>query len=339
MGFTGRQKAAILLTSLDAITATELLKGIKPEVVQELAVEMAYLDAMGMRGAQQSMEVASQFCNSLRPSNKGFRLKDFLDNMLKSTVGAEKAKQIQVQIDDLLRKRDPFMNIRGASSQTLASVLGNEHPQAVAVVLSELPAKRGSEVLALLGDNIRLGAISGMATISSVTAEARKRVAEMIAKKLEILAAQQQQQGGGEVQAAGAGDPALRKVAIVLRNLGKEIRDGMIAALQEKDAQVAEKVCELMVQWEDILQVADRSMQEALRGMDSQKLAMALYKADESIIKKIKSNISERAAAAIDEEASLMSTPKKEDIAKVKDEMLSILREMNKKEELNFIEE
>jgi flagellar motor switch protein FliG len=253
--------------------------------------------------------------------------------MLKSTVGNDKAKQIQTQIEDLLRKRDPFMSIRSANSQTLGEILGTEHPQAVAVVLSELPSKKSSEVLSLLDEKIRVGAVSGMTSVASVNVEAKKRIAEMVSRRLEALAAVQSSTG------AEPGENPLRKTALVIRNLGKEIRDGLLAAMQEKDAQAAEKINELMVLWEDVLQVTDRSMQEALRGVDAQKLALALYKADEAIAKKIKANISERAAASIDEETSLMSVPKKEDIANAREELVSVWREMNKKGELNFIEE
>jgi len=40
---SGKQKAALLLMGLDAATAAELLKGVDPQTVQELAVEVAYL--------------------------------------------------------------------------------------------------------------------------------------------------------------------------------------------------------------------------------------------------------------------------------------------------------
>lgn len=331
MVLTGKQKAAMLLMSLDAVSAAELLKGVNPEVVQDLAVELAYLDAAGMRDSRESAEVASQFCNSLQ-SKEGFHLKSFLDTMLKSTVGNEKAEQIQTQIENLLQKRDPFMSIRSAASQALASVLENEHPQAVAVVLSELPARKSSEILGLLEENVRLGAVSRMTDSVSVTVEAKKRIAEMVYKRLETLT--------GEAGAVGArGEQPLRKVAVILRNLGKELRDGLLAALQEKDSEAGEKVAGLMVLWEDITEVTDRSLQEALREIDSAKLALALVKADETITKKIKSNISERAAEAIDEEASLMSAPKKDDIAQAREEIVEALRKMNEKGELNFIEE
>jgi len=328
MVLMGKQKAAMLLGSLDAVTAAELLKGVDAEVVQELAVELAYLDASGLRDSKHSAEIARQFYNCLQAEDE-FHFKDFLNTMLKSTVGNKKAEQIQTQIENLLQKRDPFMPIRSANSQTLTSVLENEHPQAIAVVLSELPIKKSSEVLGLLKEEVRFGAINRMTGSSAVTAEAKKRIAETIYKRLETVTAAR----------GGAAQEPLRKVAVILRNLGKELRDGLLGAIQEKDSEAGKNVANLMVLWEDIPRVAYRSLQKGLRGIDSQKLALALVKADEAISEKIKSNISERAAAAIDVETSLMSAPKKYDISQAREEIVETLREMNEKGELNFIEE
>ena len=56
----GKQKAALLLMGLDAPTAGELLKGLDSQTVQELALELAYLDASGYRGqADRSFSPAS----------------------------------------------------------------------------------------------------------------------------------------------------------------------------------------------------------------------------------------------------------------------------------------
>ncbi|NOR66294.1 MAG: hypothetical protein GQ528_02945, partial [Woeseiaceae bacterium] len=159
MALTGRQKAAMLLMSLDAATAAQMLKGLDAEVVQELAVELAYLDATGLRGSEQSAEVVQQFCNSLQ-GEEGFRLDRFLGELLNRTVGGEKAGQIQTEIQGMLQKRDPFLSIRSVDPQTMASVLETEHPQAAAVVLSELSPKKSSEVIGLLGDGVRVSTIS-----------------------------------------------------------------------------------------------------------------------------------------------------------------------------------
>ncbi len=332
MVLIGKQKAAMLLMSLDAATAAELLKGVDPEVVQELAVELAYLDASGMRDSKQNAEIARQFCNSLQTEG-AFHLKAFLNTMLKSTVGDAKAKEIQTQIGNLLQKRDPFMSIRSADSATLATVLANEHPQATAVVLSELPARKSSEVLSLLDEGVRVSAVGRMVGADTTTAEAKTRIAEAVCKHLGTLAAA----GGGPGRTGG--EQSLRKVAVILRNLGKELRDGLLNAVKEEDSEVGEKVVNLMILWEDISEVADRSLQEGLRELDSQKLALALVKADEAIVEKIMENVSERAAAAIEEETSLMSAPRKDDIERAREEIVRTLREMSEKGELNFIEE
>ena len=126
---------------------------------------------------------------------------------------------------------------------------------------------------------------------------------------------------------------------MVLRNLGTEVRDGLLGAIKEKDSGAAEKVASLMIVWDDLTQISDRSLQEGLRGVDSGKLALALTKADEAITEKIRSNISERAVAALDEEASLMSAPKKSDIDEAREGIVEVLRAMNEKGELTFVEE
>jgi flagellar motor switch protein FliG len=334
VALTGKQKAALLLTSLDVATAAEMLKGVDPRMVQELAVELSYLDAAGHRNAKQTAEVARQFCQSLE-GESGFQFKNFLREVLKNTVGEDKAQQVQQEIQDLLQKRDPFITIRSTDQQKLATVLETEHPQAVAVVLSELPPKKGSEILGLLGEGMRVSAISRMTAIGSVTPEAKARIAQMVRKRVESLGSAQQI--GGAVQAHP--EESLRKVAIIVRNLEKEVRDGVLEAIQQKDSEAGEKVMNLMVVWDDIPQIGGRSLQQALRGVDEQQLALALHEAPEEVAEKIKSNISERAAAMVNEEAGLMSAPKKEDIRQARDKIVNALRELNTKGELTFEEE
>ena len=330
MVLTGKQKAAMLLMGMDALTAAELLKGVSPDAVKELAVELAYLDASGMCNPQQSTEVAVQFYTQLE-NQSGFHCQSFLDTMLKNTLGQDKADQIQTQIHTLLRKRDPFISIRSADIGVLASVLEKEHPQATAVVLSELSPKKSSEILGRFEEGVQLSTVSRMAEAAAVSQDAKQRIAEMVCERLEEFS----ESGDGDVHP----DQSLRKVAMILRNLGKDIREGLLKGIEEKDSDAAEKVVSLMVVWEDIPTVADRSMQQALRGVDPQKIALALVKADDSVVSKIKDNISERAAATIDEEMSLMSAPKQDDIVAGREVIVTVLREMNESDELNFVEE
>jgi flagellar motor switch protein FliG len=68
-------------------------------------------------------------------------------------------------------------------------------------------------------------------------------------------------------------------------------------------------------------------------------LAKALQGSDAIIAEKINRNISERMKEMIEEEVSLMGTPKKKDILEAREEMVQPLRDANKSGELEFIEE
>ena len=321
MALTGKQKAAMLLMSLDTATATELLKGVNPELIQELAVELAYLDAAGYRSGKQSAQIARQFCDSLR-ADEEFHVKSFLKEMLKSTVGDEKAEQIQTRIRDLAQERNPFVRIRFLDSQTIASVLQKEHPRSAAVVLSELPAKKSSDVLDLFGESIRLSAVRRMATCGNMTVEAKAKIAETVCRRLEAATAN----GASEALPTRL-ERSLRKMALILRNMGKECRDHLLGVKKGKDDKAGEMGPDSMIAWEDIPKVDDGLLQKALRGVDAKKLALAMVKADYSLVQKITSNISERAAAAMDKQFSHLSDVGKEDIDQAREEIVRVLRE------------
>jgi flagellar motor switch protein FliG len=330
---TGKQKAAMLLMTLDVGTASELLHGVNPDVVKDLAVEVAYLDAKGMRNSMKSLECIKEFCISLE-KKPAFEVNDFLGEMLKSTVGDKQANHIQTQIGGLLEKKDPFISIRQAKPEHLAPILNNEHPQAAAVVLSELSPAKSSTVLGLLGEGISVSVVRRMASTNKITPEAKLRIAQMVNSQLAASLSSDTQENSGTNS-----DKSLRKVAVMLRNLSMDMRTSMLDSIKEKDPESAKAVAELMMLWEDITIIEDRSMQEALRSLDNSKLALALVNADEQISAKIKANISERAAATIDEEMSLMRNPKEEEINQARDEIVTGLRELNEKGELEFRQE
>jgi len=68
-------------------------------------------------------------------------------------------------------------------------------------------------------------------------------------------------------------------------------------------------------------------------------LALALYEADEEISQKIRSNISERAAAMLDEEASLMQEPLEREILDAREEIVKTLREANEEGTLRRVKQ
>ena len=215
MALTGKQKAAMLLMSLDPATATEMLRGLHPDVIQELAVEMAHLDTAG-REIGKSTEIARQFYDSLKTYHKP-HFRNLLTEIL-SSASNDKTSQTQVQRQEVPHKSDPFLSIRSFDSQTIASILYNEHPQTTAVVLSKLPSPKKSEVIGLLGEGIRVSIIGRMSNCETMTDKAKKQIGESVFRQLKAL-------NTGRKYTVST-EP--RKIACTLKKLVKEFTGGLV---------------------------------------------------------------------------------------------------------------
>ena len=321
MALSGNQKAAMLLMSLDTLTAVELLKGLDAEEIQEIAIELARIDASEQRDVKEQAKIAREFCNTLlQEQSQKFNVKAFLNEMLVNVLDKEKAEQIQSQVKKATEQKDLFLDIRQASTDELVLALDGEHPQTIAVILSELPPKKSQEVLSLLNEEARLKAVCKMTNPELMGSGVKQRMAATITKRLKSFK--------GETLVEKP-EQTLRKLAIVLSGLEKDMRDPMLAEIGKNDEETAAMVKRLMITWEDITSVADRSLQEALRSVDSGKLALALYGADEDVAQKIRSNISDRAVSMLDEEISLMQEPLEKEVLNAREEVVRPLREAN----------
>ncbi|MBW8036086.1 MAG: hypothetical protein FVQ79_10765 [Planctomycetes bacterium] len=239
MELKGKQKAAMLLMSLDTVTAAELLKGVDNKVLQELAIELEHLDATGLQDSKQNAEIARQFCDSLRPKEI-FCFKGFFNTVLKNTLGDEKAEQIQTQIQNFLKKKDPITSI---------------------------------------------------------------------------------------------------SLALDFRSLDKDIRNGLLASVREKDSNAADIIAGLMIFWGDIPLVSDRTIRKALRRIGTKELALSLVGCEDSTIEKIKNNISRWTIGRLEKKASVISNASTDDIEKARKHIVNILRDMNIKGELSFVDD
>ena len=318
---TGKQKAAMLLMSLDAATATELLNGLDAEEIHEIALELAHIDVSKKISNDEQAQIAQEFCSSLQQMEaRKFSMKAFLNEMLVTVLDEEAALQIQSEVKKISEGTDQFGEIRLASSDELVLALRGEHPQTIAVVLSELDPKKSQEVLARLDEEIRIKAVCRMLNPELVGSGVKQRMAFTVSERLQGLK--------GETLTERP-EQTLRKLAVVLSGLETDLRDQMLDEISKHDEETSKTVRNLMITWDDIPSIADRSMQEALRNVESGKLAVALYGAKDAVIEKIRSNISERAVASLDEEISLMQDPLEKEVLDAREEVVNPLREAN----------
>ncbi len=336
MALAGMQKATLLLTMLDSQTAMELLKGQPQEIIQRIALELSHLDARKDKDTDQALQVTREFCTDLMRSQGGsLHVKSFVNNLLAvGSGGKEKAIEIQSRIRQAMMEKDPFLALASASPAQLVAALADEPPQAIAVALSALPTKLSTDVLSRLEEEKSRQTLWRMTQPQDVSPKTVRRIGEMVCKRLMELS-------GDDSPAVNeaAGRDTLRRVAIVLSGLDKDKREAMLTGIQSRDGETAAMIRSLMVTWDDVVKIEDKSLQQALRNMEATVLAKALHNADAAVKDKILANISERMKEMIAEEASLMGEPRKKDVITAREDVAKPLREANEAGELLFIEE
>jgi flagellar motor switch protein FliG len=336
MALKGIQKAAMLLTSLDPATATEMLKGQPADIIQKIAMELSQMDAKGINDSEQATLIVRDFSVELQKRNSGvLHIKSFVGNLLQGSSGKEKGYELQAKLEKSVRDKDPFILISGATAPQLLAAVSGESPQTISLILSCVPPKLATEVLSRLDEQIGTQVAWRLTLPQEVSAKTLHRIGEMICKKLQELSSEQK----APVVQEDASKETLRRVAIVLSGLQKERRDVMLQQIQSRNAKTAETVKALMVTWDDIPKIDNKCLQGLLRKVEATVLAKALFGAESVVAQKIRSNLSERMAQMIDDETSLLGEPRKKDVLAAREEVTNPLRQANEAEELIFIEE
>lgn len=332
MQLRGIQKAAMLLMCLDPVTANELLKGQPSNVVEDIAMELTRIDANKEFDDAVKIEITKEFCSTLNEASSGnLNVRSFVSDILSNIdEDSEQSKALQ----KTMQQKDPFMAVSSFNPGLIAAALEGEHPQTMAIVLSELPAKLSTDVLKRIDETMGKQIVIRMTKHDQIPAPVKKRVGEMISKRLDSMNPDEE-----VVIEETKSVENLRGIAIVLSGLDKQLRDVLLEEIEEQDEQTGKTVRALLVTWEDITKIADRSLQQAIRNVEPAILAKALVGADARVSTKIMDNISERAKTMVDEETQLMVKPSKKDILKAREEVVKPLREANEAEELTFVDQ
>ncbi len=318
---TGKRKVATLLMNLDATTTSELLKGFPPDDIQQLVLEMAQIESSGSRDKKMEEKVVQEFCRSLqKKQTQGFNIRSFLGEMLGKLLDKQKAEELQSQVRNVLEEGDPFEAFRSAETDELLLALESESPTVVALILSELKPKKARDILSLFDREVCCKVVWNMTKPAQLRNSVKHRIASVINERLNRF------KGRTVVKKP---KETLRNLAIMLSDTEKDLRIQALEEISSHNEETATMVKNLMVTWEDILTIADRSLQEALRTVESKQLAMALYQADEEIAQRIRSNISERANSAVEEEKMLMQEPSEDEIFDAREEVVGPLRKAN----------
>ena len=108
---------------------------------------------------------------------------DVARKLLQERLGSAKTEEILDRFVDA-NYSHPLSFLHRIDPQQIASFIGNEHPQLVALVLSHLPADSAAQVIANLEESTRTDVARRIATMDRISPDVVHQVAEFLEQKL-----------------------------------------------------------------------------------------------------------------------------------------------------------
>lgn len=311
---TGAERAAILLMTLGEKDAAEVLRLMGPKEVQKVGTVMATLKNVSKQTVGQ---VLDEFVTTVEEqTNLGVGNEDYIRNVLVSALGEDKAGGL---IDRILMGHSSkgLESLKWMDPRAVAEIIRLEHPQIIAIVLAYLDSDHAAEVINFLPERTRPDILMRIASLDGIQPQALQELDEIMERQF---------QGNTNVKSSSVG--GLKSAADILNYMESSTESSIMETIKETDAQLGDKIQDLMFVFDNLADVDDRGIQALLREVSSESLITALKGADENVKDKIFANMSKRASEMLRDDLEAKGPVRVSEVETAQKEILAIARRM-----------
>lgn len=313
-GIAGRQKAAVLLVSLGTELSSAILRHLGEEEIELVALEIANLPKVSP--SEREEVIAEFYQTALAREYVTHGGISYARDVLERAIGSERAGEILDRLSNSLQI-SPFDAFRRMDPLQLASLLQQEHPQTIALVMAYLKPQQGAALLTSLPAALQAEVALRVALMDRTTPETIREVEAALESKLASLPTQEYTTVGG-----------VKALVAIINESDRSTEKAVLESLEAQNPELAGEVKKLMFVFEDLLSLDDRSIQLVLRSVDSKDLALAIKGASEDLKAAIYRNMSQRAAEALKEEVQLMGPVRVRDVEEAQGRIVTVVRSL-----------
>lgn len=311
---SGREKAAMLLIALGPEKSARIFKHLKEEEIEQLTLEIANIRTVSPQMKEKVLDEFYQVCLAQQYIAEGGIA--YAKQVLEKALGSEKAIEVINKLTVSLQVR-PFEFVRKTDASQLLNFIQNEHPQAIALILSYLKPTQAAAVLASLPQEKQPDVARRIALMDRTSPDIIKEVERVLEKKLSALVTE-------DFTAVGGVDAIVDIINCVDRGTEKYIME----TLEVEDTELAEEIKKKMFVFEDIITLDSRSIQRILREVDNNDLAIALKGATDEVKNVIFANLSKRLSAMIQEDMEYMGPVRLRDVEDAQQKIVNVIRKL-----------
>ena len=298
MALKGAQKAATFMLAIGEDHASRLFARMHEDEIRDISQAMATLGSVPAVAVE---ELCREFAENLGQTGNLVGSWETTERMLLKTLPRERVAQIMEEIRGPAG-RTMWDKLGNVNEAVLANYLKNEYPQTVAVVLTKVKADHAARVLSLLPEGFSMEVIMRMLRMETVQKEALDGVERTLKAEFMSNLARAQRRDAHEMMAE------------IFNNLDRQSETRILAALEERNRDAAERIRGLMFTFDDLGRLDGAGAQVLMRAVPKEQLTLALKGASETLRDLFLKNMSERAAKMLKDDLANLGPVKLRDV-------------------------
>jgi flagellar motor switch protein FliG len=309
----GLRKAAVLLVQLGKEDSVRLLSQLRENEVEELTAEIVRLGQVEPAIADEVMTEFHELAVGYHYAGEGGL--GFAREILEGSFGRDKASEIVGRLSSAF-KDVPFGFLQHADARQVLSFVQDEHPQTIAIVLAHMAAHQASLILSGLSADLQADVANRIAVMDRTSPEIIRQVEATLEKKVSsVLQPSDLSTVGG-----------LQPLVAIINRADRATERLILEGLENRNPELAEQVRALMFMFDDITTLDDRAVQQVLRQVETNDLAVALKGVSERVRQKILQNLSERAADNLADEIEVLGPVRLTHVEEAQAKVLQVIR-------------
>ncbi len=289
----GLEKATALLLTLGVDLSSKVLQYLGEGEIEQVLMSLSKAGNVPADSRRQVMQEAYELTVSGAGMKGGGA--EYSRQLLSRAVGPRRGAEILERIS-AHQQLSSFEMLRNANPAQVATLLQDELPQTIALVLSYLEAKVAADILTSFPKDLQIEVVLRLAAMDRVSPQVVQVVEKNLKNKLSGVLNE------ADFRATGGVSFLVKMMNQVDRGVQKTIFE----ALDTTDPKLVEEIHSNMFTFDDLVKLDDKTMQRVLRDVPKADLALSLKAAQEKLRELVFRNLSERAAENLREEIEVL---------------------------------
>lgn len=320
-GLTPKQKAALVIVSLGADRASQIYKYLSEAEIEDLTYEVAKIGQPVNSQVEGTLDEFNKLCATHRMLTNGGI--DYARNVLEKAFGEATARNLLERVNKTLQSR-PFNFFAKGDPKAVLTLVQNERPQVIALVMVYLDSDLAARIMEALPDEKKIPTISAMAKMDRVSPEAINIVEEEMRRKFSTFITSEENTNLGGIDFT----------ADVMNHIDRSTEKKIFDELDVADPELSSDIRDRMFIFEDILTMDDRSVQRFIRDCDTKDIVYALKTATDEMKTVFFNNMSKRMAETIQSDLETTNHVRLRDVEEAQQRIVNLIRRLEDQGEL-----